>query len=428
MNEDDQFIYVKKNTFMVHVNEEVLHLIYNKLSFKMPYLEKIIDIYYKKQNNENCTFSKMRRTKTEDGYTVISEAPTRYVANAQSLLTLPGDSTSANMSSFWRIISYILNHPVSFEVAPETSVFNNIISSINSERQDYVIDFVNYSKFFKQKENINLSTAPDDYTNSIDFLIFRDMNKIFLNFLENNQKYRELMHFYIWMLNNLMFYDFDTQVFEANPIAINKSIIFSTGFHKLIIKIIKKNAHNLNHIDYTISLVFRLLNNYLLKLDIKQKGIFLDFIVNNPESQSIFFLMKTIVDDFNTKLNKGVLKSKSNNFFSKFEQYVDSFDEIVCFISSILDSNLDFDSKNKIRLRDYLRFQDNKIKSFNFISLLSRILMKFKLESDKKNYAETFKKKMKIFVSHYESIIIIIEALTKACKVISIIFDNLNIL
>ena len=256
MNEDDQFSYVKKNSFLIHVQDDILCMIYGKLGHKLPNFEKIMETYYtreKQMYDDKEVKKKGNFYNKEDNRTVLEE-PHRY-AIKQSILTENIDEHSiSNLSSVWKIIRYILNHPSAFEEV-SNSVFVNIVTSINDERRLFVRDFVNYSKFFKQHEIFPTIIATDDYSNSIDFLIFRDMNKIFLSFLENKQKYRDLMHFYIWMLNNLMFFDFDKEIFtpEDSPIDINKSIVFSTGFHKLIVKIIKKNALSLSYIDYTIS-------------------------------------------------------------------------------------------------------------------------------------------------------------------------------
>ena len=125
-------------------------------------------------------------------------------------------------------------------------------------------------------------------------------------------------------------------------------------------------------------------------------------------------MIKTVIDDFTASLTNNIYIPKNNAYFHKFEIYIDTFDEIVRFISTILDFNTISNNEliNKIKIENYLRFQENKPQSFNFISMLAKILLQFKICEE-----SLFKHKMRYLVSQFESIIIIIEVLTKANKV-----------
>jgi hypothetical protein len=315
--------------------------------------------------------------------------------------------------AFWNEIRELLNQPSnkinSEETEDDKTSFNKYINElINSERKDFIRNLVNFII------KINELTRQGLHASKLDFTFLNVFTNIFSYYVDNNQNFKEQLYFYFWILIYFMEYDIQNCEFKGIPLQQNKQIISELRFTHLISKIIKKK--NLGCIDYSVALITKFFNTYLKGLDDNNKLKFYDFLINSTESENIFILMKNILENFKSKLT---IDTKTVSIFiTKYENFLNPYEETVQFISSLVENN----SVAKHQMKDYLRAQNNKSKSHNFISLLADILKSF-IPSNEKD--KSFEKR-ELLKNYYSTIIKSIECLTKCsqgpCQ------DNQNVL
>ena len=201
-----------------------------------------------------------------------------------------------------------------------------------------------------------------------------------------------------------------TNEFRITPY--NKMYFQDLNFIDLTIN--QFNDVKINPNDYEYLLYIKFFNSYLDQLDDVNSSEFLNFFIEQPGAESIFSLVKSILDSLNDEINKTLKQNPENigklnekyqtgqilNYSSNlFENDFDSYELIIDFLTKL-------SANNTCEMKNYLREQYNNSKSHNFICILSNILVNFTKDT-----------KHLIYINKYYKLIIkIIDCLTKCCN------------
>ena len=192
----------------------------------------------------------------------------------------------------------------------------------------------------------------------------------------------------------------------------NKIYFSNLDFIELTIK--QFNDVNIYSNDYEYLLYIKFLNSYLDQLDEENLSKFLVFFIEQPEAENVFSLVNNVLDSLNKEIIKDLSKDPDNNsktvektsfinYSSNiFENDFDRYQLIIDFITKLSANN----SIIQCKMKDYLRVQYNNSKSYNFIIILSNILVNFTMETQNLRYINKY----------YKLIIEIIDCLTKCCN------------
>ena len=224
--------------------------------------------------------------------------------------------------------------------------------------------------------------------------------------------------------------------FEYSLTPYNKEYFRNLNFVEMTIK--QFNSKNINSSRYGYLLYIKFLNSYLDELNSDDLAHFFRFFIKQEEVENIFSFIKMILDSLekdiiesfpsdenNKDINKEITKEideeidedideeikkgkkeekKEENKYSSnlLENDIDKYKLIIQFITKLSADN----SEMEQTMKNYLRFQYNNSKSFNFIVILSNILVNFTKDISNR-----------IYINKYYSIIIqIIDCLSKCCN------------
>ena len=323
------------------------------------------------------------------------------------------DQKKLEFSFIWNKIKLKIIYCKGFEK------FHKIVKEeISYERKNFVQSIISYCQI--KKADNNLSTIKEyDKNMRLNLSFFTTYSKYFIEYYgEDLIKNKNELYFYYWSSIYIMEYDIKEKYFDKNKTKYNKEY-----FDKIIINFTLKQFHNLNYTSssYENLLFLKFFNSYLYGLDEKNKENCLTLIINSPESESLFNLIRNILDKLSNKinieqdiennkvqreelfgsLNNDKIEEKSLNFPTNiFEndlnEYIQALDFLIHF------------SESTQRMKDYLRYQNNNnYKNHNFIVILSGIIESFTQDENPKN---------KNLIDKYFIIIIkIIECITKCC-------------
>ena len=220
----------------------------------------------------------------------------------------------------------------------------------------------------------------------------------------------------------------------------NKMYFYDLDFIELTIK--QFSAVKIYSNDYEYLLYIKFLNSYLDHLDEENLSKILIFFIAQPEAENIFFLINNILETLNTEIVRNLNNNtyyNSNNDDNYINEISDKSldknivqkdsgskendkvkDEKMRYIPNIFENDFDIyeltidfitklSANNNIiqcKMKDYLRVQFNNSRSYNFISILSNILINFIKKDSHLNYIDKY----------YKLIIQIIDCITKCCN------------
>ena len=302
--------------------------------------------------------------------------------------------------------------------------FHKIVKDeITNERKNFVKSLINYSK---QKKWIMYNTLDKNWKDNNKDLkqnayFFNTFSKYFINYYGNDiSKYKNELYFYYWLSILLMQYNEKKNYFDNNLTKYNKEY-----FNKDIINFTLKQFHDINFssINYENLLCLKFFNSYLCELDDKNKEECLTQLIDSPEAENLFNLIRHILDklsdEIKVQINKAKDLAKNKDIFKM--DIINKTDEEkkLYFPSNLFENELDeyiqalnflsYFSENNQKMKDYLRYQNNNnSKNHNFIVLLSNIIESFVQDNEKSN---------KFLIEKYFNIIIkIIETITNCCN------------
>ena len=334
--------------------------------------------------------------------------------------------------------------------------FNNYIDIL---KDYYAKDFINYKNeiYFFYWTNIHLMRYNrkkkyflDNEKTLLDILKVREKENVYINpvntLINNNMYYNESAN----NLNNIITNVDNNNINESNIAPIdskdkdkdetsdipkkdlnpceeeskNYFNYILTPYNKIYfndLNFIELTLKQFSHVkiysnDYEYLLYIKFLNSYLDYLDEENLSKFLIFFIKQPEAENIFSLMNDILETLNNEIIRVLTKEEEINFkgFDKttvektkyianiFENDFDKYELIIDFITKLSANNIIIQSK----MKDYLRIQYNNSRSYNFISMLSNILVNFTKENSRLVFIDKY----------YKLIIQIINCITKCCN------------
>ena len=297
--------------------------------------------------------------------------------------------------------------------------FHKIVKEeISSERKNFVQSIINYCQI---KKTDNSLPNTKEYNNNLkqNLSFFTTYTKYFIDYYGDDLiKNKNELYFYYWSSIFLMEYDTKEKYFYKNNTKYNKEY-----FDKNLINFTLKQFHNLNNAssNYENLLFLKFFNSYLYELDDKSKENCLKLIINSPESENLFNLIRNIMDKLSNKINieldRENNKVQTEEMFGSFNIEINE-EKGLSFPKNLFENNLDeyiqaldflmHFSENNQKMKDYLRYQNNNnSKNHNFIIILSGIIESFTKDDNAKN---------KNLIDKYFILIIkIIECITKCC-------------
>ena len=330
--------------------------------------------------------------------------------------------------------------------------FQNFVKyEINQERMNYVKNMMNFfdnllltnyslnigdENLEKNKINESIMSYFETYIESIKESFSKDL----IN-------YKNEIYFFFWTNIHMMRYNRDTKKFISNEnlfdskkinleekiqenqdfeennkkkinyfnysiTPYNKRFFHNSNFIEMTIK--QFNSNNINSKDYGYLLYIKFLNSYLDNLENAELEDFFEFFITQEEVENIFSFMKIVLDSLDKEINDNFQKdeikkindkekSEENKYSSNlFENDIEKYELIIQFITKLSADN----SGMEQTMKNYLRIQENNSKSFNFIDILSKILVNFTKDNSNR-----------VYINKYYSIIIqIIDCLSKCCN------------
>ena len=270
-------------------------------------------------------------------------------------------------------------------------------SYIDSIKDSYAKDFINYKNeiYFFYWTNIHLmryNTDKNKFMISSNNIL--DLNKMDKNEIDNiiTNKKKEI--------DNKT-----TNFFDYSLTPYNKKFFRNLNFIELTIK--QFSSLNINSPDYSYILYIKFLNSYLDGLPPNEIENFFRFFIEQEQTENIFAFIKMVLDSLDKEINITLSQSYEKQEQKKYamnllENDIDKYELIIQFISKLSADN----SPMQHVMKNYLRSQYNNTKSFNFIIILSNILVNFTKESSNR-----------VYISKYYSIIIqILDCLSKCCN------------
>ena len=290
------------------------------------------------------------------------------------------------------------------------SYFDTYIDSI---KESYSKNFINYKNeiFFFYWTNIHLMRYNRDKLKFIDDNNIYDFNKI--NYGINPPNIQEMQE------NNTNERKIKVNYFDYSKSPYNKVYFNNLNFIEMTIR--QFSSININSINYMNLLYIKFLSGYLDELVPEEQSNFFRFFIKQKENENIFSFMKMILDSLDKDINKTISgddnikvkegEKEENKYYSNLlENDINKYELIIQFITKLTADNSEMGNT----MKNYLRFQFNNSKSFNFIIILSNILTNFTKDSSNR-----------IYITKYFSIIIqIIDCLAKCCN--GSILENQN--
>ena len=379
-------------------------------------------------------------------------------------LLINDEYNQENLSSIWNEITNKLNYTNglnNFEIYAK--------NGINKERMDYIVDLYKFFEetYYKRDGDNNMINEDEEENYNIfihNSLLFFDsyIETLRENYANDFINYRNEIYFFYWTNIHLMRYNMKKKAFidenileddddileipkdynninnEENNNNINiesndynnnlkrknnkyfdycltpfNKIYFNYNFIDLTIK--QFNSVKIFTNDYEYLLYIKFFNSYLDKLDEENLSKFLIFFIEQPEAENIFSLINSILETLNneiketlkgeneeTKINKKNLGEKIKYSSNLFENNFDEYELAINFISKLSANN----SIIQCKMKDYLRFQYNNSKNFNFMKILPDILVNFTEDYSHLPYIKQY----------YKLIIQIIDCITKCCN------------
>ena len=316
--------------------------------------------------------------------------------------------------------------------------FQNLVKyEINNERMNYIkflmsffdeLMLIGESKEENKEINDLISAYFDTYIDSIkdsygkncinyknQIYFFYWTNIHIMRYNRNKQRFIDDEH--LFDINNLNERENITDINEDNKNMINyfdysitpynKTFFENLNFIEMTIR--QFGSKNINSTNYMYLLYIKFLNSYLDELEPEKLEQFFKFFINQEETENIFSYMKIILDSLYNDINiftskdenKKVIKEKKITS-SLFENDINKYELIIQFITKLSANN----DGTENTMKNYLRFQYNNSKSYNFIVILSNILVNFTKDSS-----------TILYINKYYSLVIqIIECLTKCCN------------
>ena len=302
--------------------------------------------------------------------------------------------------------------------------FQRIVKhEISNERKNFVKCLINYCELKKNDMNNMMNKNLKEYNKNLrpNVSFFVTYSKYFIHYYGNDLiKYKNELYFYYWSSIFLMEYDEKGNYFNHNKTQYNKEY-----FNRDIINFTLKQFHNINYAssNYENLLFLKFFNSYLCELDDKNKENCLLQIINSPEAENLFNLIRYILDKLLNEINREIKKAKnltkSQEIFDLENNDKNEEAKRLYFPSNLFEKDLDeyiqalefltHFSENNEKMKDYLRYQNNNnSKNHNFMIILSGIIESFIQDDNKKN---------KFLLEKYFNIIIkILECITKCCN------------
>lgn len=298
----------------------------------------------KEKEIEMTKLNKLKNTIDIDNQnTKILQLGTKLNMNSNSVGSIAVNKTSINLSK---------------KLSSNNTNNNNNTNSNNSN------DKHKHKRKYISKYNIN------------SFSILNMINTIYIVYLEQNYKLNEQLYFYFWVLTYTLNYNLDEKQFQAQSILKNKTFISEIKFVNLFMKIMQKK--NLRCVDYSTALIIKFLNQYLQGIEETKRHEFYNMLINNHESEHFFIMIKYSIDNIKSKISQAYSKQAGTEreeiqILSKYENEIRSFEEIFVFLSNLLENN----KISGNMMKDYIRFQHNNSKSYNFLISITSVLEYF---------------------------------------------------
>ena len=330
--------------------------------------------------------------------------------------------------------------------------FHNFVKyEINNERMNYIKLMMD---FFDNLLRINL-VKKENEDNKGEEIINESIASYFESYIDsiensyakNMNNYKDEIYFFYWTNIHMMRYNRFTQrfienekIFDFNKINLeekvsekqdstitnekqinyfdysftpyNKEYFQNLNFIEMTIK--QFNSKNFTSTNYEYLLYIKFLNSYLDELNSEQLDDFFKFFIKQEEAENIFSFIKMVLDSLDNDIKKTIskdenitVKEKEKNEEKKYssnllENNIDKYKLIIQFITKLSADN----SGMEQTMKDYLRSQYNNSKSYNFIEILSNILINFTKDNENRIYINKY----------YLLIILIIDCLAKCCN------------
>ena len=289
---------------------------------------------------------------------------------------------------------------------PILSYFDTYIDSF---KDSYAINFINYKDeiYFFYWTNIHLMRYKSESHKFIDNTNVYEFNKINLinNDLENQNIENE---------KEINYFDYSITPY-------NKEFFDNLNIVEITLK--QFSSKNMGSNNYIYLLYIKFLNSYLDEISQEEQENFFKFFIKNEEIENIFYFIKTILDSLINEINFTISKSKKFSIFNLnkkredkeysanlFENDINKYELIIQFITKLTADN----SNMEHIMKNYLLDQYNNNESFNFIVILSNILVNFTEDNSNRLY----------ITKYYSLIIQIIDCLSKCCNGPSIEIQN----
>ena len=395
-----------------------------KLFMTKSHKEEVAELI-KNVNNSSFKYMKLAFDKMEknDQFMMSDKEPMNKLDKNDELINLleTKDQKKLEFGIMWNKIKLKIIYCKGLEK------FHRIVKEeISYERKNFVQSIINYNQLKNSSSNnfANIKDYDKNLRQNLSF--FATYSKYFIEYYGDDLiKNKNELYFFYWSSIFLMEYDLKEKCFNKNKTRYNKEY-----FDKNLINFTLKQFHNINFASssYENLLFLMFFNSYLYELDDKNKENCLGLIINSPESENLFNLIRNILDKLSNKINleldreknkiktlelfgpsnddkneENTLNFPSNLFENDLNEYIQTLDFLIHF------------SKNNQKMKDFLRYQNNNnSKNHNFIIILSGILESFIQDENPKN--------KNLLEKYFIIIIKIIECLTKCC--ISSSYEN----
>ena len=338
--------------------------------------------------------------------------------------------------------------------------FQNLVKyEINQERMNYIqnmMDFfdnliINYSSQQENEDKYEKEEIFEPILSYFDTYIDSFKDSYATNFIN----YKDEIYFFYWTNIHMMRYQRDQHKFidSKNVFAFNKINLVDnvlgtqnmpnendkninyfdysiTPYNKEffnnlnIIEVTLKHfgSKNINSDNYIYLLYIKFLNSYLDEISQEEQENFFKFFITNEETENIFYFIKNILDSLINEINNTIskdeitkvkekIKREDNEYSANlFENDIDKYELIIQFITKLTADNCNMEQT----MKNYLMNQYNNNESFNFIVILTNILVIFTKDNSNRKYIKNY----------YSLIIQIIDCLAKCCNGPSLKIQN----